>query len=156
MSSSAAAGGAAESAQPPATEFARPAAGTLALGSVPTPAAPAPHFRVLPEGGVEVDEATGNGFHLGPILRKYTSARLVVKTGRRGTTSVELPLLYDALGLLRALRYDVEQFNSAAAGDLPPSALKYACYRSLGRRPLSASACRGRARAPSSSPGWTN
>jgi len=95
-------------------------------------AAVEPLFRVLDGGGVEVDEGSGNAFHLGPVLRKFTSARLQIKAGarRNGVTTVELPLLLDALGLLRALQYDVAQFNAAAAA--PPasaSALRYACYR---------------------------
>jgi hypothetical protein len=119
---------------PPTMSTSGPTAG----GGAPVPAAhqPAPGlFRVLeaPQLAVEVDEGGGNAFHLGPILRKYTSARLAVKGARR-TTTVELPLLYDALGLLRSLQYDVAEFNSAAiaaaAGTpLSPSALRYACYR---------------------------
>ena len=95
-----------------------------------------PPFRVLEDGGVEVDEGTGNAFHLGPILRKYTAAKLQVRAGakRGGQTSVELPMLLDALGLLRALQYDVAQFNGAAAASAgsPPlsqSELRYACFR---------------------------
>ena len=88
---------------------------------------------MLADGGIEVDEGALNGFHLGPVLRKYTNARLNMKTGRRGTTSVELPLLYDALGLLRSLQYDVGQFNAAAVAmgtaGMTPAALRYACYR---------------------------
>jgi hypothetical protein len=96
-------------------------------------ASPDPHFRVVerPDGllpVVEVDEANGNAFHLGPILRKYSGAKLTIKGARRFTT-VEFPLLLDAIGLLRSLVYDVEQFNAAAAGALSPSELRYACYR---------------------------
>ena len=65
--------------------------------------------------GVEVEEGSGNAFHLGPILRKYTPAKLVVRGARR-TTTVEFPALYDALGLLRGLQYDVARFNAAAEG----------------------------------------
>ena len=47
-------------------------------------------FRVNEAAGtVEVDEGSGNAFHLGPILRKYTAAKLTVMPGRRLTT-VEL------------------------------------------------------------------
>ena len=53
---------------PPPPRAAAPAAGTC------------PHFRVLHDGeAVEVDEAGGNALHLGPILRRYTSARLTAK-----------------------------------------------------------------------------
>jgi hypothetical protein len=90
-------------------------------------------FRVVETPGklsIEVDEGSGNTFHLGPILRKYTGARLQVK-GTRKTTSVDLAMLYDALGMLRSLRYDVEQFNSAAGHelDMPVNEMRYRCYR---------------------------
>jgi hypothetical protein len=109
---------------PPPPRAAAPAAGTC------------PHFRVLHDGeAVEVDEAGGNALHLGPILRRYTSARLTAKASGR-TTTVERALLYDALGLLRSLQHDVAAFNAAAGGcgegSEPPltgSALRYACYR---------------------------
>lgn len=90
-----------------------------------------PSFRVLDGGvGVEVEESSGSGLQLGPILRKYTAAKLNMKGARRVTT-VEVAQLWDALGLLRSLQYDIAQFNSmAAAGqDNSPSALRYACYR---------------------------
>lgn len=93
-------------------------------------AAGAAYFKVTSKDSVlsvEVEEGGGNAFHLGPILRKYTSARLQVKGARR-TTAVEVSTLYDALGLLRSLRYDVAQFNSASATS-SPSELRYACYR---------------------------
>lgn len=82
---------------------------------------------------VEVDETSGNAFHLGPVLRKYTASRLVIKGAKRSTI-VELGTLYDALGLLRSLQYDVDQFNSAAAhASASPapslSETRYACYR---------------------------
>lgn len=87
------------------------------------------HFSISPEGGsIEVLEGGGNSFHLGPILRKYTSARMQVK-GLKRFTVVEMALLYDALGLLRSLAYDVEQFNAASRGALSPSELRYACFR---------------------------
>jgi hypothetical protein len=82
---------------------------------------------------VEVEEGKGNAFHLGPILRKYTSARLNVK-GARSTTLVEFSLLYEALGLLRSLQYDVASFNSVSdstqsATSATNSHVRYACYR---------------------------
>lgn len=92
------------------------------------------HFRANLEARVvEVDEGDGNSFHLGPILRKYTSARLTVLPGRR-VTSVEFSLLFDAIGLLRSLQYDVQQFNLVArqisdSHDVPPSELRYCCFR---------------------------
>ena len=88
-------------------------------------------FKVLEdEGKIEVEEQNGNAFQLGPILRKYTSAKLTVK-GIKRLTTVEFSLLYDALGLLRSLQYDVAQYNSAAqsSGELSSSELRYACYR---------------------------
>jgi hypothetical protein len=97
-------------------------------------------FRVLDDGsGVEVEEGTGNAFHLGPILRKYTPAKLVVRGATR-TTTVGLPALFDALGLLRSLAYDVARFNDAAAGGEDAAAAsrpaaqtageaRYGCYR---------------------------
>jgi hypothetical protein len=99
-----------------------------------------PHFRANLESRiVEVDEGDGNSFHLGPVLRKYTSARLAVLPGRR-VTSVEFSMLLDALGLLRSLQYDVHQFNLAnlrashdvdaiAAADMLQSELRYLCFR---------------------------
>lgn len=107
-----------------------PLPGAVAKAPASPPATEGAYFTVLEEGAaIEVLEGSGNTFHLGPILRKYTSARLVVKGARRSTV-VELSLLYDALGLLRSLQYDVEQFNSAA-GDhaLSSSELRYRCYR---------------------------
>lgn len=96
------------------------------------------HFRVLEESaGIQVEEGSGNAFHLGPILRKYTPARITVKGARRYTT-VEMPLLFDALGLLRSLQYDVAQFNSVSprpdrthTQHTQPTAseIRYACYR---------------------------
>ena len=74
-----------------------------------------PHFRIVEEGNaVEIGEGTGNGFHLGPIIRKYTAARLQVKSGRQFTT-VEFSRLWDAIGLLRSLQYDIQSFNSLAS-----------------------------------------
>lgn len=89
------------------------------------------HFKVIQSDSgisIEVDEGSGNVLSLGPILRKYTSGRLQVKGIRRFTT-VELSVLYDALGLLRSLQYDVAQFNSAVGAALGPSELRYRCYR---------------------------
>jgi len=83
------------------------------------------------ENGVELHEQDGNEFHLAVVLRKYTSATLKVTAGRR-VTRVEDNLLWDALGLLRSLRYDVEQFNEAArppAGGYSRSEIRYLCYR---------------------------
>jgi hypothetical protein len=93
-----------------------------------------PHFRAnFEKNVVEVDEIDGNSFHLGPILRKYTSARLAVLPGRR-VTSVEFSLLFDSLGLLRSLQYDVSQFNRVAqcisdSVEMLPSELRYCCFR---------------------------
>jgi hypothetical protein len=92
------------------------------------------HFRAnLTSRIVEVEEGDGNSFHLGPILRKYTSARLTVLPGRR-VTSVEFSLLFDALGLLRSLQYDVQQFNLVAqhiseSKTMLPSDMRYCCFR---------------------------
>ena len=88
-------------------------------------------FRVLADdnGSIEVAELNTNDFQLGPILRKYTAAKLTVK-GMLRTTKVELTRLFDALGLLRSLQYDVAQFNTVCcAPTLTPSAVRYACYR---------------------------
>ena len=82
---------------------------------------------------VTFSEGGGNGFHLAPIVRKYTSARLQVTPGRGRITTVESNLLYDALGLLRSLAYDVNQFTSAAEGIRPPDMsageVRYRCFR---------------------------
>lgn len=86
------------------------------------------HFRVLEsDGGVEVEEGSGNAIHLGPVLRRFTPAKLNIR-GAKKTTTVEFGLLYDALGLLRALKHDVDAFNSAAA-EKSPDEKRYACYR---------------------------
>ena len=93
-----------------------------------------PYYRIITspsnEISIELDEGNGNSFHLAPILRKYTSAKLNVK-GIKRLTTVDLPLLYDALGLLRSLVYDVEQFNYAADNvtTLSTNEIKYCCYR---------------------------
>ena len=88
-------------------------------------------FRVL-EDGVELPEAEGNAFHLCVVLRKYTAAKMAVKASSRLTT-VSNSLLWDALGLLRSLRYDLDAFNAAV---VPPGAaprsreeVRYLCYR---------------------------
>jgi hypothetical protein len=102
--------------------------------SAPASLQVSPHFRAnLETRIVEVDEGDGNSFHLGPILRKYTSARLTVSPGRR-VTSVDFSLLFDALGLLRSLQYDVSQFNRVAQSiansvEMLPSELRYCCFR---------------------------
>ena len=87
------------------------------------------HFRVT-EDGIECDEGTGNTFFLAAVLRKYTSAKLSVKGAKR-TTSCDFGTLYDALGLLRSLQYDVAQFNSAVSPSTPltVSEARYATYR---------------------------
>ena len=93
-----------------------------------------PHFSVLASGdAVEVPEVSGNALQLGAVLRRFTSARLSVKPGRSSTV-VELALLYDALGLLRALQHDVASFNAACDANAggagqASSATRYACYR---------------------------
>jgi hypothetical protein len=88
-------------------------------------------FKVVEDGNsIEVEENNGNSFQLGPILRKYTSAKMTVKPGGRRLTTVETHLIYDALGLLRSLRYDLNEFNSVAnRTDLDQSDIRYACYR---------------------------
>ena len=95
--------------------------------------APPPPYRSSDE-GVEVDEGTGNDFHLAPVLRRYSTATKLAMRGPRRVTSCAWPALYDALGLLRSLQYDVRAFNSAheaaaAGAPLPPSALRYAAFR---------------------------
>jgi hypothetical protein len=63
---------------------------------------------------------------LGPILRKYTPAKLLVRGGSARVTKVELTQLYDALGLLRSLQHDVALFNAASGS---PSEVRYAAFR---------------------------
>ena len=83
-------------------------------------------FRILPDdGGIEVDEQNGNAFQLGPIIRKYTPAKLIVKGATRHT-KVELSQLFDALGLLRSLQHDARLFNAASG---TPCEVRYAAYR---------------------------
>ena len=99
----------------------------------PAPSASRPPVQALPftttEDGIELDEPEGNAFHLSVILRKYTSAKLSFIGGRRRTV-VEDKLLWDALGLLRSLSYDVKQFNTAAdGGGRTRSETRYLCYR---------------------------
>ena len=94
---------------------------------------PAPPYRSSDE-GVEVDEGSGNDFHLAPVLRRYSAAAKLTMRGPRRVTSCTWPALYDALGLLRSLQYDLRAFNSAheactAGSPLPPSALRYAVFR---------------------------
>mmetsp|Transcript_12653 Transcript_12653/g.41711 ORF Transcript_12653/g.41711 Transcript_12653/m.41711 type:complete len:727 (-) Transcript_12653:102-2282(-) len=84
-------------------------------------------FAVV-EGGVELEEAEGNEFHLAVVLRKYTSAKLAVSNGAR-VTRVEDSQLWDALGLLRSLQFDVEQFNVAAREPHSKAEVQYLCYR---------------------------
>ena len=132
--------------QPPPSGAARMS--TAASQPPPSEAAPqtAPrpaYFKLLEKDdhtlAVEVEEGSGNSFHLGPILRKYTSARLLVRGARRHTV-VELAVLFDALGLLRSLQHDVAQFNAvsaigsggsavAAMNAFTLSEIRYGCYR---------------------------
>jgi hypothetical protein len=98
-------------------------------------------FRVLEatatqSAGIDVCDGDGNAFHLGPVLRKYTAARLNVTPGGPGkpatkSTFVEFSQLFDALGLLRSMQYDVTRFNAAAAAaaTMTQSELRHACYR---------------------------
>lgn len=62
---------------------------------------------------------------------RYSAARLVIRGPRRYTV-VEFPLLFDCLGLLRSLAFDVARFNEAAAigtSAVSASELRYACFR---------------------------
>ena len=86
------------------------------------------YFRVADSGSIEVEERDGNAFSLGPILRKFTAAKLAVKGARR-TTTVELSMLTDALGLLRALQFDVAQFNAATGAPRATSEVRYRAFR---------------------------
>ncbi|KAL1515773.1 hypothetical protein AB1Y20_002389 [Prymnesium parvum] len=94
-------------------------------------AAAAPPVFTVTDGGISLVEQDGNEFHLAVVLRKYTAAKLTVKPGVR-LTVVENAMLWDALGLLRSLRHDVEQFNLAATPTSPPrprAQVRYLCYR---------------------------
>mmetsp|Transcript_15847 Transcript_15847/g.42635 ORF Transcript_15847/g.42635 Transcript_15847/m.42635 type:complete len:746 (-) Transcript_15847:1043-3280(-) len=59
---------------------------------------------------VALAEQSGNAMHLETAVRKFTNARPTMSGGRR-VTKVEVKQLYDALGLLRALRADVDRYN---------------------------------------------
>ena len=80
-----------------------------------------------------LQEGKGNGLHLSVVLRKYTGARLQVKGYDNKFIKIDLPKLYDALGLLRSLQYDVDQFNSVSLDDTDKDATtttnKYKCFR---------------------------
>ena len=101
------------------------------------PSAPPLPYRVIDAdaecpgevAGIELDEGEGNEFHLSVILRKYTAAKMRVTRGVRKTV-VSSAQLWDALGLLRSLRYDVDQFNAAAAlATEARSERRYLCFR---------------------------
>ena len=81
----------------------------------PPSQSPPPLPYIVTNSGIELPESEGNAFHLCVVIRKYTSAKLTFIGGQR-VTRVENALLWDALGLLRSLRYDVDRFNSAADG----------------------------------------
>jgi len=76
---------------------------------------------------VTLYETKGNGFHLAAVVRKYTAARVQV-TGREQIVKIEVDKLYDALGLLRSLQYDVNEFNSVTV-ETPKAEAKYRCFR---------------------------
>jgi hypothetical protein len=78
---------------------------------------------------VTLFETKGNGFHLSAIVRKYTAARvqMVVQT-REQIVKIEVDKLYDALGLLRSLQYDVAEFNTITT-ETPKSEAKYRSFR---------------------------
>jgi hypothetical protein len=66
---------------------------------------------------VILPEQRGNALHLHTAVRKYTGATLTVvfdetTRERQHVAKVEISKLYDALGLLRSLRYDVECYNN--------------------------------------------
>ena len=90
---------------------------------------PSPPFRQTPD-GIEVDELNLNTFQLGPIVRKYTPAKMQIK-GIKRTTSVDFSTLFDSLGLFRSLHYDVLQFNSlySTSITLTSSEIRYSSYR---------------------------
>ena len=82
--------------------------------------------------GIELVEEEGNSFHLAVVLRKYTAAKMSVRAGQPRVTVVSNALLWDAIGLLRSLRHDVQLFNSAADPLNAPSSraeVRYLCYR---------------------------
>ena len=115
---------------PPAPPPAPPQQAAHPYPTVP-PSAELPF--VVRADGIELQEGDGNAFHLAVVLRKYTSAKMSVTRGSRVTT-VENRLLWDALGLLRSLRYDVQLFNSAVGaseggGPRSRAEVRYLCYR---------------------------
>lgn len=114
-------------APPPGAE----SAGGHAPAAPAAAASPPLPFTVVDD-GIELEESEGNQFHLCVILRKYTAAKMAMRAGRR-VTKVENQLLWDALGLLRSLRYDVDSFNAAlpTAGEPPRTRdeVRYLCYR---------------------------
>lgn len=66
-------------------------------------------------GFVICPEQKGNRIHLHTAIRKYTGATLAFLRGtnkpKSSVVKVEVSKLYDALGLLRSLQYDVDCFN---------------------------------------------
>ena len=80
-------------------------------------------------------EGKGNAFHLSAVIRRYTAARIQVVRDRaslRGSqqlVKIEVSKLYDALGLLRSLQYDVAEFNSVVTKEIPDALAKYKCFR---------------------------
>ena len=82
-------------------------------------------------GDIIINERKGNGFHLYTVIRKYTGATLTFirrNSVKTPVVKIERSKLYDALGLLRSLQYDVKQFNQATT-DMAPAVSKYACFR---------------------------
>ena len=100
------------------------------------------------DGDVLLLERKGNEFHLATILRKYTSAKVeFIAYGerklRRAVVKVDKDQLWNALGLLRSLQYDVACYNrvvedyhrnqqevqTIASTLLDPSEAKYLSFR---------------------------
>lgn len=89
----------------------------MAAAETPSDAA---HFTL--EGNLVVfEDKPGNAIHLATVVRRITNARMSGSVGKKEVRT-ERQRLYDALGLLRALQYDVKLYNEAMALNSAPDA----------------------------------
>jgi hypothetical protein len=81
---------------------------------------------------IVIEDRKGNGFHLCTAVRKYTGATLTfvrIQSARVPVIKVDCHDLYDALGLLRSLQYDVHEYNSIKPTETNKTRIQYAAFR---------------------------
>jgi hypothetical protein len=67
-------------------------------------------------------------FSLSEIVRQHTNSR-VATLNKQPIVEIESKQLYDVLGLLRALQYDVREYNASLASKSPNNESRYQSFR---------------------------